>query len=208
MTGNADTFISFALAQVGKPYVWGATGPNAYDCSGLVYAALKACGYGPKFRVTTGTLRMMGTSVSRADLQPGDLVFPDAGHVQIYLGGGKVVEAPRTGLNVRVVNMWGFSFARRLMPPATATYGGGAGKGATAPPTVPQTGAQAVGFSPLGPLAGWAKVAEFLVAPGGMLRIAEMVGGLACIFVAILGAEHAGQIVKTTGKATANAATA
>lgn len=108
----ADTAIQFALAQVGKPYKWGATGPDSYDCSGLAMAAYRAAGI--DITRTTYTQALKGTGVSQAALMPGDLVFPDAGHVQIYLGNGRVVEAPHTGANVRVVNMWGFWKARRV----------------------------------------------------------------------------------------------
>lgn len=117
---TADAAIAFAMAQIGKPYVWGATGPNSYDCSGLVYASFKHAGY--KFawpRPTTGTLILAGSAVSKSQLQPGDLVFPDPGHVQIYVGNGYIVEAPRPGLKVRKVKMWGFWRARRLVQPGT-----------------------------------------------------------------------------------------
>lgn len=112
MTGVAAGMISFARAQIGKPYRWGATGPDAYDCSGLVYAAAKAVGI--KIPRTTAGQILIGNGVAKSDLQPGDLVFPDAGHVQIYTGGGNVVEAPRAGKNVREVPMWGFFAARRI----------------------------------------------------------------------------------------------
>lgn len=114
--GKVQSAIAFALAQIGKPYVWATAGPNSYDCSGLVYAAYKHAGYKFNGRPTTYTLIGMGTEVPKADLQPGDLIFPDAGHVQIYLGGGMIVEAPHTGANVRKVKMWGFWRARRLVP--------------------------------------------------------------------------------------------
>lgn len=130
MTANAaDTAISFVRAQIGKPYVWGATGPNSYDCSGLVYAAYKRAGI--TLPRTTGTMILAGHGVTRAELQPGDLVFPNPGHVQIYVGGGRVIEAPTTGIPVREVPMWGFWRARRVTSPgsttgsATATQGFG-----------------------------------------------------------------------------------
>lgn len=113
-TGAAATAIAFARAQEGKPYVWGATGPNAYDCSGLVQAAWKAAGFS-LWRTTYQMLAQPNLmKVSQADLIPGDLVFPDAGHVQLYIGGGQVIEAPRTGLNVRQAGMYGFFTARRI----------------------------------------------------------------------------------------------
>lgn len=109
------------MAQVGKPYVRGATGPDGFDCSGLVYAAYNAAGFTSITR-TTYTQILQGTEVAQADLGVGDLVFPDIGHVQIYVGGNQVCEAPHSGANVRVVNMWGFWRARRLVAPASGDY--------------------------------------------------------------------------------------
>lgn len=97
----ADKAIAFALAQVGKPYVWGATGPDAYDCSGLIYAAYRAAGYMAITR-TTYTQIGQGTPIANGNELPGDLIFPDAGHVIMYIGNGQIVEAPHTGENVRV----------------------------------------------------------------------------------------------------------
>lgn len=105
--------ISYASVQVGKPYAWGATGPDSFDCSGLVMAAYAAARV--ELSRTTYTQVLEGTAVAEADLLPGDLVFPDPGHVQIYLGNGYVIEAPFTGAQVRVVPMWGFWQARRVV---------------------------------------------------------------------------------------------
>lgn len=119
---QADTAIAFARSQIGKPYVWGGTGPNGWDCSGLVQAAYKAAGINLP-RVTQAMI-LTGTGVSQANLMPGDLVFPDIGHVQIYTNNGNVVEAPSAGHNVREVAMWGFMTARRVAifaPAAPAT---------------------------------------------------------------------------------------
>jgi hypothetical protein len=114
----ADSAIAYALAQVGKPYVYGATGPNGYDCSGLVMAAYAHAGI--KLPRTTYAQVLVGTRISSSRLlAPGDLVFPDPGHVQIYLGNGRVVEAPHTGAQVRVMNMWGFWTARRVTAPGS-----------------------------------------------------------------------------------------
>lgn len=112
-TPQAATAISFARAQIGKPYAYGKTGPSSYDCSGLVQAAYKSAGVTLP-RTTKGQI-LVGTPVSKANLQPGDLVFPDLGHVQIYTGNGRVVEAPHTGTKVREVPMWGFLTARRIV---------------------------------------------------------------------------------------------
>jgi cell wall-associated NlpC family hydrolase len=104
----AATAIAFALRQVGKPYMWGAAGPNAYDCSGLVYAAYAAAGI--RIARTTFGWRQDGPRVPLAQIQPGDLLFypgsdgtaANPGHVVMYLGGGQVIQAPQTGEDVRV----------------------------------------------------------------------------------------------------------
>jgi len=97
-----------ALSRRGAPYVWGAAGPGAFDCSGLVVWAYAQVGISlPHF---TGDQWNMGVHVSRADLQPGDLVFfyADIGHVGIYLGNGLMVDAPNFGEVVKVEPvMWG-----------------------------------------------------------------------------------------------------
>ncbi len=111
----ADTAIAFARAQIDKPYVFGATGPNAYDCSGLVSAAYKSAGI--TLGRTTYQQILDGTSVDRSGLQPGDLIFPDPGHVQLYVGNNEVIEAPHTGAFVRQVQIWGFWKARRVADP-------------------------------------------------------------------------------------------
>lgn len=97
----AQTAINFALAQVGKPYVWGAVGPNAYDCSGLTMAAYKAAGISLP-RVTYSQMAA-GTAVSQSTMVPGDLIFFYGGeHVGIYLGNGQVVHAADYGTGVIV----------------------------------------------------------------------------------------------------------
>lgn len=107
-----QTAIGFALAQVGKPYRWGGTGPDGYDCSGLTQAAWKAAGV--LLPRTTYEQVLVGQPVARADLQPGDLLEPDPGHVQLYLGAGYVVEAQHTGTFILVDHAWGFWQARRV----------------------------------------------------------------------------------------------
>jgi cell wall-associated NlpC family hydrolase len=106
--GAAATAISFALAQVGKPYQWGATGPDAFDCSGLVYAAYATAGV--RIARTTFEWYLDGPQVPLDQIEPGDLLFSagsdgtpaNPGHVVMYLGGGQVVQAPQTGQDVQV----------------------------------------------------------------------------------------------------------
>jgi hypothetical protein len=102
----ATVAVTFAETQVGKPYRWGAMGPDSYDCSGLVVAAYAQAGMSGLPRTTYLMLASSRfTKVKAYDLsvlQVGDLIFPDAGHVVMYAGNTKCVEAPHTGANVRV----------------------------------------------------------------------------------------------------------
>ena len=99
--GGAGAAVAFAEAQVGKPYQYAGTGPDAYDCSGLTMRAWQAGGVSmPHF---SGAQYSMFPKVPMSQLQPGDLVFPsDPGqHVGIYIGGGMMVHATHTGDFVR-----------------------------------------------------------------------------------------------------------
>jgi cell wall-associated NlpC family hydrolase len=104
-SGNAATAVQFALAQIGKPYSWGGSGPDAYDCSGLTSAAWAAAGvYLPH---NSGMQYSATSRVSRDALQPGDLLFYGSPihHVGLYIGNGQMVDAPRTGYTVRVTSI-------------------------------------------------------------------------------------------------------
>ncbi|MFG3495334.1 NlpC/P60 family protein [Streptomyces sp. NPDC047928] len=98
---KAEKVLAFARAQIGKPYVWGATGPSSYDCSGLTQAAWRAAGV--ELPRTTWEQVKVGQRVATEDLLPGDLVFfyDDISHVGIYIGGGRMIHAPKPGTNVR-----------------------------------------------------------------------------------------------------------
>ncbi|MGW8357334.1 NlpC/P60 family protein [Streptomyces wedmorensis] len=94
--------LRFAVGEIGKPYEWGAEGPDAYDCSGLTQRAWAAAG-----REIPRTSQEQWATLPRVpltELRPGDLVvyFPGATHVALYLGGGLVVQAPRPGGKVKV----------------------------------------------------------------------------------------------------------
>ncbi|HEX6988469.1 MAG TPA: bifunctional lytic transglycosylase/C40 family peptidase [Bacillota bacterium] len=101
------TAIAFAKAQLGKPYQWGQAGPDAYDCSGLVYAAYAAAGI--HLARTTYQWQQDGAVVPLSQIQPGDLLFSagsdstasNPGHVVMYLGGGQVIQAPQAGQDVQ-----------------------------------------------------------------------------------------------------------
>ncbi|MFD7786620.1 NlpC/P60 family protein [Streptomyces nojiriensis] len=94
--------VAFAYGAIGKPYVWGATGPGSFDCSGLTQAAWRSAGVSlPR---TTYTQINAGRRVSRDQLAPGDLVFFYSGvtHVGLYVGNGQMIHAPRPGSTVRL----------------------------------------------------------------------------------------------------------
>ena len=93
--------LNVALAQVGKPYVYGATGPGAFDCSGLVQFAYGQVGI--ELPRTSQAQAGVGVPVSAEALQPGDLVFAyGGGHIGIYVGDGQYVYAPTEGDVVKV----------------------------------------------------------------------------------------------------------
>ena len=105
-TNAETTALRAALTQVGKPYLWGAAGPDAYDCSGLVVWAYAQEGLSlPHY---TGSLFDDGERISQSDLEPGDLLFfgSSIDHVGFYLGNGLMVDAPHSGAFVRVEAVW------------------------------------------------------------------------------------------------------
>ncbi len=110
-TNAAAQAVAFARAQIGKPYQWGATGPDAYDCSGLTMSAYASAGVSiPR---TSSAQWTIGTHIgSMADLVAGDLVFYASGssastihHVGLYIGDGLMIEAPYTGAYVRTASI-------------------------------------------------------------------------------------------------------
>jgi cell wall-associated NlpC family hydrolase len=114
----AQVAIDTAMAQRGKPYVWAAGGPRAFDCSGLTQYAFKAAGI--TLPHSSRLQSQMGQAVSRSDLRPGDLVFfySPVSHVGIYIGGGQMVHAPTSGDVVKVASvdvMGGYAGARRIV---------------------------------------------------------------------------------------------
>ena len=102
VSGSAGALISIASSKIGSPYVWGAKGPNSFDCSGFVYWCLNQAGVGTSYMTSSGW-RNPGRfkKVSMGELQPGDIVVV-RGHVGIYAGGGSVIDASSS--NGRVVH--------------------------------------------------------------------------------------------------------
>jgi cell wall-associated NlpC family hydrolase len=108
---RAAAAISYAYSKLGSPYVWGATGPNAFDCSGLTQAAYRSAGVSlPR---TTYSQINAGRRVGRSELRPGDLVFFYSGisHVGIYVGNGQMIHAPNPSAPVRVAPLDEMPFA-------------------------------------------------------------------------------------------------
>ncbi|MBQ0828616.1 C40 family peptidase [Streptomyces sp. RG38] len=108
--------VAYAYQKLGSPYVWGATGPNSFDCSGLIQAAYRSAGISlPR---TTYAQIGAGRRVSRAQLLPGDLVFFYSGisHVGIYVGDGRMIHAPNPSSPVRLdpVDAMPFAGATRV----------------------------------------------------------------------------------------------
>ncbi|GAB2861364.1 C40 family peptidase [Streptomyces deserti] len=117
---KAEKALAFSRAQIGKPYVWGATGPDSYDCSGLTQAAWKAAGVDlPR---TSYDQVDAGTTVPLSQAQPGDLVFfyDDVTHVGLYIGNGMMIHAPKPGTYVREESVYydGESSIHRVVRPA------------------------------------------------------------------------------------------
>jgi cell wall-associated NlpC family hydrolase len=109
--------VDIAMAQIGDPYVWGAAGPDAFDCSGLVQYAYAAAGI--SLPHSSRMQSTMGAPVSRDALQPGDLVFfySPVSHVGIYIGDGQMVHASTSGVPVKtasVDSMGSYNSARRI----------------------------------------------------------------------------------------------
>jgi peptidoglycan DL-endopeptidase CwlO len=103
---GAGAAVAAAMSRLGAPYVWGAAGPNAFDCSGLTSWAWAHAGVSlPHF---SGAQYASTAHISMSQLQPGDLVFPanPGDHVAMYIGGGEIIEAPHSGAVVHVVPMY------------------------------------------------------------------------------------------------------
>jgi peptidoglycan DL-endopeptidase CwlO len=101
---QAEKAVAFAYAQLGEPYQWGATGPDSYDCSGLVQAAWAAAGVA----IPRDTYEQWAAlpHIATSAIQPGDLLYYDGvGHVAMYVGDGYIIDAPQTGLDVERIPM-------------------------------------------------------------------------------------------------------
>ena len=114
VSASGSAIVNYAYQLLGKPYVYGATGPNSFDCSGFTQYVFKNAA-GINLSRTTYTQINEGVPVSRENLQPGDLIFTHAGHVGIYVGNNQFIHAPRTGDVVKVSSVYKFYAARRIV---------------------------------------------------------------------------------------------
>ena len=116
VSGRAAAAVQFAMAQVGKPYVYGAAGPDAYDCSGLTMAAWGAAGVALPHSSSAqyGT----GPHIAESDLQPGDLVFyySPISHMGMYIGNGMIVNAENPSVGVTVTSLNSMPYVGAVRP--------------------------------------------------------------------------------------------
>jgi peptidoglycan DL-endopeptidase CwlO len=115
-SGRAAVAVHFAMAQIGKPYVYGAAGPSAYDCSGLTMAAWGSAGVGLPH--SSSAQYGYGTHISPSQLQPGDLVFyySPISHVGMYIGNGMIVNAENPSAGIRVTPLYSMPFVGAVRP--------------------------------------------------------------------------------------------
>lgn len=115
-SGRAAAAVAFAKAQVGKPYVYGAAGPSAYDCSGLTMASWAQAGVGLPH--SSSAQYSSGPHVSASQLQPGDLVFyyQPISHVGMYIGGGMIVHAANPSTGVTISGLYSMPYSGAVRP--------------------------------------------------------------------------------------------
>ncbi len=115
-SGRASAALAYAMAQVGDSYVYGASGPNAFDCSGLTMMAWAQAGVALPH--SSSAQYGSGPHVAASDLQPGDLVFyySPISHVEIYIGNGLIVGAANPGAGVRVAGLYSMPYVGAVRP--------------------------------------------------------------------------------------------
>ena len=116
VSGRAAAAVHYAMAQIGKAYVYGAAGPSAYDCSGLTMAAWGSAGVGLPH--SSSAQYGSGTHISESQLQPGDLVFyySPISHVGMYIGNGMIVNAENPSAGIRVTGLHSMPYVGAVRP--------------------------------------------------------------------------------------------
>ena len=114
VSGTVSDVIEEAYKHLGSAYVWGGAGPVNFDCSGFMQYIYRVAA-GVSIGRTTYSQINNGVEVSYSNLKPGDLIFPNDHHVQLYIGNGYVIHAPQTGEVIKVVKIYGFWRARRII---------------------------------------------------------------------------------------------
>lgn len=179
--------LQFMVSQVGKPYIWGGTGPRGYDCTGLAVAGFRHAGINVS-RFTTATLRFMGYGISASEVLPGDAIMPISSHVFWYIGDGKVVEAAHTGTDIRVrswsPNNPGKVYAiRRIAVPGSAINVSGDIVGGAPLDSLTQMGSPENALFKLAePLA---TLSEALTDKYFWMRVGMFMGGVVMMFIAL-----------------------
>ncbi len=179
---------AWALSKLGIPYRWGGTTDAGYDCSGLTSEAWRSAGV-PIGRTTWDQLALMEDISHLPDsaLRPGDLLFPHAGHVAMYVGGGRIVEAPYTGAVVRTGSVLARDWPMRRRPRGLAAVGPAAGAAAV-PAWVPTAYRDLVGHAAAG--AG--------IAPGLLAALLRAESGFDPGVVSHAGAQGIAQLMPAT----------
>ena len=115
-SGRAAAAVQYAMAQVGKAYVYGAAGPSAFDCSGLTMMAWAQAGVALPH--SSGAQYGSGPHIAASDLQPGDLVFyySPISHVGMYIGNGMIVHAANPGTGVAVTGLHSMPYVGAVRP--------------------------------------------------------------------------------------------
>jgi hypothetical protein len=185
MGGDTEIAVQAALSKLGTAYVWGASGPDNFDCSGLVQWAFGKAGY--SLSRTTYSQVNDGSPITGAP-QRGDIVFPEAGHVVIALGGNQCVHAPETGDVVKISNYWTAPYAVRRVGPNSGTPGATNTDPSFAAGSAFNSTNVGNGLFQSNPLSGLKQTATFFQALTDMdtwVRMGQVIGGAMVVLVGV-----------------------
>lgn len=166
---TAADVLARASRELGKPYVFGAEGPGSFDCSGLVQYVFGQLGV----RLPRLAHLQQAATTPVSSPQPGDLVFygDPASHVGIYIGGGRMIDAPDVGQNVKVESVWGSPTYRRV-PGVIPSGAAGLGQAIAAPvASITDKAAGILGLPTLADARGLVVTGLFAAAGLGLLML-------------------------------------